>query len=538
MRLQLSRRSGVPSILSLVLIALVVALPWGGDVRGADHRDSPLSSEDPTADINDVYVFVNPADPSKVIFAMTVNGFAVPAVRSTYSFGTDVLYQFKIDTTGDAREELVIQATFDGFESLRDSRCPAPGGGQFVTVLGPAKPAKLGAENYTLKKGPEIDGCTNAVLGPSADGIRVWAGLANDPFVVDIGQFNRILGGVQDVFREVTSPALGPLRGRPVRDDDTSGVDSFGGFNTSALIVEVPIALILPPARPGGPGKPPLAALHNKPPAGRGYLGNDTTIGVWGTTSRTKIQKLSTRRDPRDLGPYIQVQRMGHQVFKTVFVVPSQFKDPFNRSIPAEDAVFAARFVPDALTTTDNDGTDNTIAGRAAVLDAVGVTALPSGVPLLLPGSFGNTDPNLLRKVLIPDVLRIDLALPATDVGVASNGLQNGRRFGDDVIDILLRLARQLADVKFPTGSGLPGSGALGTRRALDCSVLPACPDRRVLAVLQGTDFIKPDDQLGDLSTSGDDRPFRPEFPFIGFAHPLPGNDTPAPGTVGFPPQQ
>ena len=28
---------------------------------------------------------------------MTVNGFAVPAVRSTYSLGPDVLYQFKID---------------------------------------------------------------------------------------------------------------------------------------------------------------------------------------------------------------------------------------------------------------------------------------------------------------------------------------------------------------------------------------------------------------------------------------------------------
>ena len=35
-----------------------------------------------------------------------------------------------------------------------------------------------------------------------------------------------------------------------------------------------------------------------------------------------------------------------------------------------------------------------------------------------------------------------------------------------------------------PVGSGLPGSGPLGMRKALDCSVLPACPDRRVLAVL------------------------------------------------------
>ena len=128
----------------------------------------------------------------------------------------------------------------------------------------------------------------------------------------------------------------------------------------------------------------------------------------------------------------------------------------------------------------------------------------------------------------------------AADVGVATNGLQNGRRFGDDVIDILLLLARQLADVRFPPLSGLPGSGPAGQRRALDCTVLPACPDRRVLAVLQGTDFIKTDAVLDtlNLSISGNDRPFRTAFPFIGLPHPLPGTTSPAPGTVGFPPQR
>jgi hypothetical protein len=529
-------RRRLSALLTLTLALLLLAGPWSGAVRGADHRDSPLSSEDPVVDINDVYVFVSPTDPSKIVFAMTVNGFAVPAVRSSYSFGTDALYQLKIDTTGDAKEDLVIQATFDGFESLRDPRCPATSGGQFVTVLGPGKPVKVGAENHLLRRGPELTGCTNTVLGPSADGIRAWAGLANDPFVVDIGQLNRILGGAQDVFREATSPVLGPLRGRPLRDDDTSGVDGFGGFNTSALVIEVPIALVLPSFRASATTvRKPQHAGHGKPPVNRGYLANDTTIGVWGTTSRSRIQRLSWRHDPRDLGPYVQVQRMGHQVFKTVFV-PGPSKDPFNRSIPSDDAGFAAQFVPDALTTMDNDGTGNTIAARAAVLDAVGVTAPPAGVPLLLPPTFANTDRHLLRRVLIPDVLRLDVARPATEVGVASNGLQNGRRFNDDVIDILLRLARQLADVRFPTG--VPGSGAVGSRRALDCTALPACPDRRVLAVLQGTDFIRPDEELADLAASGDDRPGRNEFPFIGLPHPLPGNVTPDPGTVGFPPQQ
>jgi Domain of unknown function (DUF4331) len=185
---------------SLVLLAVLVALPWGV-VRSADHRDSPLSSLDPSADINDVYVFVNPLDSTKVIFAMTVNGFAVPAVRSSYSFGPDVLYQFKIDLTGDGKEDLVIQATFDGFESDRDPRCTMAAGGQFFNVIGPAKPLNTGAVSHLLRRGPEVSGCTSTVL--NSDGLRAWAGLADDPFVVDIGQLNRILGNAQDVFREV-----------------------------------------------------------------------------------------------------------------------------------------------------------------------------------------------------------------------------------------------------------------------------------------------------------------------------------------------
>src|SRR5262245_10673877 len=66
MRYRLSGRTAWLSALSLVLLMVLVALPWGV-VRSADHRDSPLSSQDPSADINDVYVFVNPLDSTKVI---------------------------------------------------------------------------------------------------------------------------------------------------------------------------------------------------------------------------------------------------------------------------------------------------------------------------------------------------------------------------------------------------------------------------------------------------------------------------------------
>jgi hypothetical protein len=67
----------------------------------------------------------------------------------------------------------------------------------------------------------------------------------------------------------------------------------------------------------------------------------------------------------------------------------------------------------------------------------------------------------------------------------------------------------------------------------LDCSSFVTC-DRRVFAVLQGTDFIKKDADLLNFAINGDDRPLRADFPFFSTPHPLPGNT----GTVGFPPQQ
>ena len=519
-----------------VLLALLVVSPSTVRVRGADHREAPLISEDPAADIPDVFAFLNPNDPTKVVFALDVNPFAVPGVRSSYSFSNDVLYQIKIDNTGNAEESLVIQARFEGYESFRDPRCATAPGGQFVTVLGPARPRKTGAVNDELRGAPVVTGCTNQVItGP---GIRVFAGLRDDPFVTDPAQLNRILGGAEQVFRQMTSPILGPLDGRPVvavPSGPRSGFDTFGGFNVSALVVEVP-----------------RSAVQGSRNRVGTYLGNNTTIGFWGTTSRQKnFHRNDDDDDNKGSAPFVQIQRMGQTLVKTVFIPVTQ-RDRYNASVPAHDladlnnpnkfslppgAPGFSRFIPDALTTSGTPGdAGNTIAARADLLTAIGVATLPNGAPLL-PGlaALPSTSRDLIRHVIFPDVLRIDLAIaPPGDLVVAANGLQNGRRLDDDVTDILLRLARQLADVNFPPG--IPGGNGAPRPGALNCTVLPNCPDRRVLAVLQGTDFIENTDaDVANLANSGQDRPLLPDFPFFAEPHPLPGNTTPAPGTVGYP---
>ena len=101
--------------------------------------------------------------------------------------------------------------------------------------------------------------------------------------------------------------------------------------------------------------------------------------------------------------------------------------------------------------------------------------------------------------------------------------MTNYRRPGDDVIDIALRLVRQLADVNLPAALKVPGSGT-ARPGAL------AGSDPRFFAVLEGGDFIRADNTLSDVTVSGNDRPFLTAFPFFAPPNPLPGET----GTLPF----
>jgi len=466
---------------------LLGAVSWTSPAAlAADHREAPVVDAIPEGDITDVYLFTDPNDATRVVMVMNVNPFSVPAELPSYSLAPDLLYQFKIDNSGDAREDIVIQVVAD-----------IAGQGQTIRVLGPAAPSATGARNVLLNSSPSAQGAFGSVIG-SATGVQAFVGMRDDPFVFDVGQFFRILNNTQDVFRAIPSAGF---RGRAVRGDGTSGVDGFAGFDVTSIAVSLPKSMI---------------------------RGASSKVNVWATVS----ERIADRRGAGRV--YSQFERMGQQGFATVFIPKGAPRDAENAEIPEHDVANYSGLIPDALTTTDNDGTNNTIQGRADLLTALGLTTLPNGAPLLLPGTFANTNKNLLRVALLPDVLRFDLDLPAGPAGQAIGqfGLQNGRRLDDPAIDIALQLLRQLADVHFP--SGVTGGGAVGSRVALECSAFPSCQDRRVLAVVQGTTFNKPDAQLVDFTVVGNDRSFLTTFPFLALPHPLPGE----PGTVGFPVQQ
>src|SRR5687768_10523226 len=373
--------------------------------NAADHREAPAVNGAGEGDLGDAFAFLDPNDPNRIVFILGVNPFAVPGVQGTYKFSPDFLYQFKIDKTGDYVEDIVIQIVFEGLPPNQTYR---------VYVIN-ADASTTGAVNRRATGEPYLQN----TVGPAVTTGDLWAfaGLRDDSFVFDVGQLNRILAGTQDVFRGFTTPvaAVGALRGRPVRADGTSGFDTFGGFNGSFIAIATP----------------------------KIWIGDTGIANIWATVSA-----------PLGGGAYYQFERTGQAAFSTVFV-PGPQRDAFNSAVPSEDLARYSHLVPDALTTTDNDGRGNTIAGRRTVLTALGLTSLPNGVPLTLPAGFANTNRNLLRGALLPDVIRLDLGRAPNDLAVGAFGLQNGRRPADDSVDMLLRVARELADVNFPDGLGV-----------------------------------------------------------------------------------
>lgn len=496
-----SLRIGFLLKIALLALALAFFMALPPSAVAADHRDAPIVDGMPEGDITDVYIFTDPIDSSRVVMIMNVNPFTVPAESGSYAFSPDLLYQFKIANSGNANtvsahEDLVIQITFD-----------TTGQTQTATVVGPARPKMTGGRNQLLKERNPVTVKFGSVSG-DPNGVMAFVGLRDDPFVFDFGQFARILNNTQDLFRQV-----GTFRGRSVRADGTSGVDAFGGFDVTSIALSVPKSML---------------------------RGSSSRISMWATVSQRNSNPHGKdakgggdeRKDhDDDDATFTQFERMAQQAFSTVFI-PKPLRDAENAEIPEHDVANYSALIPDALTITDNDGTGNTIAARAGLLNTLGVTSLPNGAPLLLPANFNNTSKNLLRAALLPDVLRFDLDLPAEAQAIGQFGLQNGRRLNDPSIDILLHLVRQLSDLHLP--APLPGSGPIGSRNPLECSNFPSCQDRRILVVLQGTNWIKPDNEISDITIEGNDRPFLTQFPYIATPHPVPGE----PGTVGFPPQQ
>src|SRR5215468_4764933 len=215
-------------ILSLaLLVSFVVLLAWQPRLerpRAADHADAPTLAHDLGADLNDVYLFLDPNDNTRLVMIMTVHGFIVPGENSNFGiFDQAIRYRFEIENTGDASP--------DAFIDVRFSPRVAVGGvpqAQTATITLPT------GRTFTA---PSTNSSSTADVSPTpvvttdqVSNVSFFAGLVDDPFFFDIPAFGRFNNSIR--------------AGAPDPSVFNRGRDTFAGYNTMSIALSVSVSLV------------------------------------------------------------------------------------------------------------------------------------------------------------------------------------------------------------------------------------------------------------------------------------------------------
>jgi hypothetical protein len=259
----------------------------------------------------------------------------------------------------------------------------------------------------------------------------VFAGTTDDPFWID-------LGAASDTLNLRSTVAPGALT--PVQDAAKVNFapDQVSGFAVNSIAIEVPISTL---TRTGA------IEAATSPAA---------TIGTWGTTSRPRV---TVRRSPLpavSAGGYHQIQRLANPLINEL-LIGTGFKDRFSMDQPKNDGQFGAFFLDPALARVLNALTVGLVSipppQRTDLLPLVTYAA-----PIAASGTPAGP---------VADLLRLNTGVAPTPVANQSRlgllggdpaGFPNGRRLGDDAVDIALRA---VAGVLNPAFNKFPNN-ALG----------------------------------------------------------------------------
>jgi len=392
----------------LTAAAAVGAATLGpGNGTASSHREAPLIAEDPSADLTDLYAFRSPDKPNTVtILANVIPGEDPAAGPNWYTFSPNARYNLKIDTNGDALPNVTYRFQFHtktGPFFLGGTAQPftvtrIAGGKSKVVARGTTPPNNIGPRSTPSYRSLAAKGVVSVAGGGSA-----FAGQRDDPFFGDIGAIFDLVA-----IRKGTGNMGG-------------GKDFFAGYGVHSFGVQVPIA---------------------------GLSAKNGTIGVWSSVDRRKV---TTRgRATRNSGGWVQVDRLANPLVNEV-VIPTGLKDQWNALQPVQEGRFEKYYTTPILAAVINKlyklGAPET--GRDDL-----VAVLLTGVPKL-----NYTGPRLA------DLLRVNLTIPVTAkpdrMGVLAGdnqGWPNGRRLGDDVIDIAEQaVGGFLKGTKLPLGDGVNG---------------------------------------------------------------------------------
>jgi hypothetical protein len=432
------------------LSALMSAVPAA---HGSSHSDAPLIKLDPQANLTDVYTFIRnrPSGEKVLVVEVNVRPFSEPGDGVMYeAFSPDALYSIHITdpTTGVEAQRYdfqfssvtpngggyknsgtilryglgtevgPIQTVGDNRQNFTQSYTVAKTVAAGRTVLNGPTPLLVAPPNvgnsvtpaYNDANGRAVSGAqTRATLDAYTaqttidlpGGTTVFCGPREDGFFADTA-------GIFDLLEDriVAGGSLGQTGG---------GVDGFKGFNVLHYAIVIPVSQL------------PNVAYQ-------GVLqGSNVGVGVYASVSRPRNTLRRPNGEDVSSGPYIQVNRLANPLFNEVLVA-SVDKDNYNRTSPPQDPTLYSKYA-------------NTPELAALLNFRFGTT-------------FATTNRADLVAIFIPDVIRVDTStgpttvsgdaafrrlsfiqgdniMNAANVGIPA-GWPNGRRFGDDVVDIAL----------------------------------------------------------------------------------------------------
>ncbi|MEA3411175.1 MAG: DUF4331 domain-containing protein [Pseudomonadota bacterium] len=444
-------------------LALVSCALAAGPLFASSHMDAPLITLDDAANTTDVYAFRSDANGVQYLTtALAVYPFEEPGIGpNKYNFDDDVRYEIHVSAGKDMEkgratwsyrfefdtayknENTILQSYLGVVDSVDDAsqnltqtyhvtRVDRRAGGSTrldfrdQTLKVPPNNQGVATPKYNVDNNgdnparpgvaseADLDDYTRSTIYDLRHGYRVFAGQRDDGFYADIQAVFDLL--------QLESPVLG-------LDSPNKPFDSQGGFNVHTVVLQIPIDEI---------------------------GGDEQIVGVYATTSRKETRVLRRTSD-RNHGRWVQVGRQGNPLFNEALVSIAD-KDRYSRTSPAQDDRLFRKYAenPELATLL------NAIHGTAAI-------------------DSGRSD---LAGIYIPDLIKVDLSTgPAALAGnagfhrlgvfggdVLTSGIQdgfgggaipggwpNGRRFGDDVLDIAV--CAVLSDLRDPVSPSIACNG-------------------------------------------------------------------------------
>ncbi|QFT61984.1 DUF4331 domain-containing protein [Roseivivax sp. THAF30] len=454
-------------------IATLVAAACGA--QASSHREAPGITESPKVDATDFYMFRSYQAGREDFVTIIANYQPLQAPYggpNYFTMDADAIYEIHIDNDGDAIEDLTFQFDFDNALGADGNGIALTIGDETVAIPLKAAGAITGAdsdplneiETYTLDviQGDRRSGDAEPVVGVDGrrnfvkplDNIgtktipdyeayadqyiynvalpecssqgRVFVGQRAEAFAVNLGE----------IFDLVN---LVPLEGsiENSREND----DLIDRFNVTSLALELPISCVT------GDG--------------------NGVIGGWTTSSlpQAEIEDPSPTYEGTSVygGAWVQQSRLSAPLVNEV-VIGLPDKDLFNAAEPTQDGALATYVTNPTLPALidilfrDALGADGNIAPSNLPRQDL-VTAFLTGFPGL----------NQQANVTPSEMMRLNTAVPATPRSQQSNfgvvgedlaGFPNGRRPGDDVVDIALRVVMGALCHPVPLGAELGIEGA------------------------------------------------------------------------------